>query len=198
MFNHFDGFSSVSGLNGNKRTNVSMNDLLLDDLKKAENKATTGEFAKLETEYEQEQEPGGAANPSNSFDLSVSGKSTIKASRKSLSKSPRNLLSLQVNDTIQQAHKHTKEITKMLFIVTVVFILSFLPHLVLMVMNSIRPQSLKNMSPAGVVLYTIFLRTFVINNMANPIVYFLCLGSFRSMCLERFRTLVGCLKIKDK
>lgn len=89
---------------------------------------------------------------------------------------------------------HTQEITKMLFIVTVIFILSFLPHLILMIMNSVRPRITKELSPSGVIVYNMFLRTFVINNMANPIVYFICLRSFRSRCFDKFRNILKCCK----
>jgi hypothetical protein len=127
--------------------------------------------------------------------ISAVDKVDYKQSQESLHRSHRNLLSVQVNEKYLQAQNaHTKEITKMLFIVTVVFILAFLPHLILMLMNAIYPQSLRELSPAGVVAYTFFLRTFVINNMANPVVYFVCLGTFRSMCAEKFGKICCCLK----
>ncbi|KAL4217755.1 hypothetical protein ACF0H5_022495 [Mactra antiquata] len=83
----------------------------------------------------------------------------------------------------------TKEITKMLCIVTVVFILAFLPHLILMLINATRPDMIKELSPAGVIVYNIFLRTFVINNMANPIIYYVCLSSFRTLCAKKLKWL---------
>ncbi|XP_045181236.2 uncharacterized protein LOC123540349 [Mercenaria mercenaria] len=78
----------------------------------------------------------------------------------------------------------TKQVTFMLFIITVVFILSFIPHLVLMVINSMNPFFVKDMSPTGIAFYNIFLRSFVINNMANPIIYGFCDKKFRSECAE--------------
>lgn len=76
----------------------------------------------------------------------------------------------------------TKQVTLMLFIITVVFVLSFIPHLVLMVTISIKSDFLKEMSPAGVAMYNIFLRSFVINNMANPVIYGFCDTKFRCEC----------------
>lgn len=73
----------------------------------------------------------------------------------------------------------TKQVTFMLFIITVVFILSFIPHLVLMVYNSMVPEFVIGMTPTGVAFYNLFLRTFVINNMANPIIYGFCDKKFR-------------------
>ncbi|KAH3713136.1 alpha-2Db adrenergic receptor-like [Dreissena polymorpha] len=76
----------------------------------------------------------------------------------------------------------TKQVTLMLFIITVVFVVSFVPHLVLMVTISIKSDFLKVMSPAGVAVYNLFLRSFVINNMANPIIYGFCDKKFRAEC----------------
>ncbi|XP_053382939.1 uncharacterized protein LOC128549681 [Mercenaria mercenaria] len=153
-----------------------------------------GEASKDETRSKQESLERGATNTVTAVSVDA-GHSDFKNSQESLHKSQRNLLSAQANDRyIQAQNRHTKEITKMLFIVTVVFILAFLPHLVLMIMNAISPQSLRELSPAGVVAYTFFLRTFVINNMANPIVYFVCLRTFRSMCSDKFSKICRCLK----
>ena len=60
-----------------------------------------------------------------------------------------------------------KQVTFMLFNITIVFVLSFIPHLTLMVMQTVNPEFMDDLSPKSVALYKIFLRTFVINNMAN-------------------------------
>ncbi|XP_045181064.2 rhodopsin, GQ-coupled-like [Mercenaria mercenaria] len=86
----------------------------------------------------------------------------------------------------------TKQVTFMLFIITVVFILSFIPHLVLMVINSMNPFFVKDMSPTGIAIYNVFLRSFVINNMANPIIYGFCDKKFRSECADFGWTILTC------
>lgn len=86
----------------------------------------------------------------------------------------------------------TKQVTFMLFIITVVFILSFIPHLVLMVINSMNPNFVTDMTPPGIAIYNIFLRSFVINNMANPIIYGFCDKKFRSECAEFGLTILTC------
>ena len=90
----------------------------------------------------------------------------------------------------------TRQVTLMLFIITVVFVLSFIPHLGLMVTISFKPDFLSNMSPAGVAIYNLFLRTFVINNMANPIIYGFCDKKFRSECASvlRLRSFCACCR----
>lgn len=86
----------------------------------------------------------------------------------------------------------TKQVTFMLFIITVVFILSFIPHLVLMVINSMNANFVKDMSPAGIAFYAICLRSFVINNMANPVIYGFCDKKFRSECSDFMWAFISC------
>ncbi|XP_052249837.1 uncharacterized protein LOC127857481 [Dreissena polymorpha] len=86
----------------------------------------------------------------------------------------------------------TKQVTFMLFIITVVYVLSYIPHLVLMVTISIKSDFLKEMTPAGVVVYNLFLRSFVINNMANPIIYAFCDRKFRKECASVALNVLTC------
>lgn len=88
----------------------------------------------------------------------------------------------------------TKQVTFMLFIITVVFVLSFIPHLVLMVINAMNPLFVKDMSPVGIAFYHIFLRSFVINNMANPIIYGFCDKKFRTECTDLGLDLIACFR----
>lgn len=61
-----------------------------------------------------------------------------------------------------------------------------------MVINSMNPYFVKDMSPITVAVYNIFLRSFVINNMANPIIYGFCDKKFRSECTQFGLTLFTC------
>ncbi|KAL3890947.1 hypothetical protein ACJMK2_003216 [Sinanodonta woodiana] len=89
-------------------------------------------------------------------------------------------------------NKRTKEITTMLFIITVVFVLSFVPHLVLMVLISIDKKFLDKLNPVEISVFQFFLRTFVINNMANPIIYGFCDPKFRRECQTIFLHIISC------
>ena len=88
----------------------------------------------------------------------------------------------------------TRQVTMMLFIITVVFLLSFLPHLILMIYNSMKPDFMDDPSAVGVVFYNLCLRSFVINNMANPIIYGFCDKKFRSEIVEFAMTVISCGK----
>ncbi|KAL3858417.1 hypothetical protein ACJMK2_013008 [Sinanodonta woodiana] len=62
-------------------------------------------------------------------------------------------------------------ITRVLFIITVVFVCSYVPHLALLTAAFLNKNLLSNLSFAGTVTYQIFRWTFFINNVANPIIY---------------------------
>jgi hypothetical protein len=78
----------------------------------------------------------------------------------------------------------TKRITLMLFMITLVFVLSFIPHLALILLNAFNTSFIQDMTPTEVSVYNVFLRSFVINNMANPIIYGFCDKKFRSECFN--------------
>lgn len=80
--------------------------------------------------------------------------------------------------------KATIRVTVMLFTVSLVFAAAFLPHLALMVVTSRKKDFLNNLSATEVMLYQLFLRIFIINNIANPIIYLFCDKKFRQGCYE--------------
>ncbi|KAH3713133.1 alpha-2Db adrenergic receptor-like [Dreissena polymorpha] len=77
-----------------------------------------------------------------------------------------------------------RELTTMFCWLTVVFVLSFIPHLAIIVFQMFYPTFTQDMSPNGIRAYNIFFRSFVINNMANPVVYFICMRDFRNDCKQ--------------
>lgn len=84
------------------------------------------------------------------------------------------------NETKSKAHGNkTKRTTLMLFIITVVFILSFAPHLALKITVFLNKTFLESRTFAEAFLYHTFVWSFFINNMANPIIYGFCDSRFR-------------------
>ncbi|KAJ8321588.1 hypothetical protein KUTeg_000059, partial [Tegillarca granosa] len=73
----------------------------------------------------------------------------------------------------------SKKITVILAIVTVVFILSYIPHLSLKTKAMLTPQFFLHLSDMELFLYNTFVWTFFISNMSNPIIYGLCVSKFR-------------------
>ena len=83
--------------------------------------------------------------------------------------------------------KTTARVTVMLFTVTMVFVMAFVPHLTLMILTIEMEWFVDSMTVTQIMVYHVFLRIFIINNVANPIVYFIFDVKFRTLCKSFFR-----------
>ncbi|KAK7478650.1 hypothetical protein BaRGS_00030113, partial [Batillaria attramentaria] len=84
--------------------------------------------------------------------------------------------------------KNTKA-TIIAFSVTVVFFLSFVPHLSLITARIIREDFDRTLRGAALVLYNIFLRSYFVNSASNPIIYGVLNTRFRAECWRLLREL---------
>ena len=87
--------------------------------------------------------------------------------------------------TASTAHKNSKttiRVTVMLFSVSLMFALSFIPHLVLMIITAKSKTFLDSLDRTEIMVYQVFLRIFILNNMVNPIIYIFCDSKFRREC----------------
>ncbi|ESO98549.1 hypothetical protein LOTGIDRAFT_239028 [Lottia gigantea] len=86
--------------------------------------------------------------------------------------------------------------TVMLFAITVMYVLSFLPFLIVVtIRTAIGEDFYQQLSPHREILVNIFVRSYLINNCANPIVYGLCNSQFRK---EVKKVFTCCFKKKEK
>lgn len=69
--------------------------------------------------------------------------------------------------------------TMMFSLITVIYFLSYIPHLVLQILAFGVNNFISELSFTGKTLYYTFLWSFFVNNIANPIVYFGFDGDFR-------------------
>ena len=76
----------------------------------------------------------------------------------------------------------TRRTTLMLFLITVVYLLSFLPYLVLNILKVLDEDSLSGRGGAWEVIHNVLLRSYFINSMANPIIYSFCSRTFSAEC----------------
>ena len=82
--------------------------------------------------------------------------------------------------------------TRMLFAISIVFVLSFFPFFCVVIMRAVHGrQFLASLSDTGVVLISIFIRSSFISNAANPIIYGLCNKQFRT---ESKRLIARCYR----
>ncbi|BFZ14611.1 hypothetical protein BsWGS_17650 [Bradybaena similaris] len=89
----------------------------------------------------------------------------------------------------------TRKTTIIAFVVTLVFIISFVPHLCLQVAHLIRKGFDEKLDGAPLALYNIFLRSYFINSVANPIIYGLMNEKFRAE-VKLLATRLSCCKRK--
>ncbi|KAK3583183.1 hypothetical protein CHS0354_025702 [Potamilus streckersoni] len=75
----------------------------------------------------------------------------------------------------------------LMFVITLTFILSYLPHLLLMLIRSLDDTFVDNMSSSEKVAYKFFLRSYFLNCALNPFVYGACDSRFRSSCKDLFK-----------
>lgn len=77
--------------------------------------------------------------------------------------------------------------TLMLFAITAVFVMSFLPFLIIMtVRQHIGLNFYPSLTPWEQVLVNLFSRSYLVNNCANPIVYGMCNSQFRNQVKKLF------------
>lgn len=81
----------------------------------------------------------------------------------------------------------TKRTTIMLFWITLVFFISYIPYLLLRIAYYTNPNWYPNMTFAGKVTYNTLLWCVYINNMANSIIYGFCDQRFRQKVIYGYR-----------
>ncbi|XP_045182097.2 orexin receptor type 2-like [Mercenaria mercenaria] len=69
--------------------------------------------------------------------------------------------------------------TTILFIVTLIFVLSFVPYLAIVTMRYIKKDLTKSMTPVQLTVYNLTLRSYLLNSAVNPIVYCFLNRQFR-------------------
>ncbi|XP_071079346.1 orexin/Hypocretin receptor type 1-like [Haliotis cracherodii] len=69
--------------------------------------------------------------------------------------------------------------TVVMFLITVVFIFSFLPYLIIATLKYVNRQALRQAGDMKSVVYQFFLKFHYVNSACNPIVYSFCGRQFR-------------------
>ncbi|KAK3101933.1 hypothetical protein FSP39_007464 [Pinctada imbricata] len=84
-----------------------------------------------------------------------------------------------------------KRVTKILFTVTLLFILSFLPYVVILIVYSFDPMYEERMTSSEQVVYLIALRLYNINSAANSILYILFDRKFRKELRQMYSNVIS-------
>ena len=88
--------------------------------------------------------------------------------------------------------KQTRKITLMMMTITVVFIISYLPFIIISLADSLDAEYWTGMSEEMAVFVDFMLRFYLINNMANAIIYSFWDIRFRRECIVIIRKLFCC------
>ncbi|KAH9514222.1 hypothetical protein Btru_028424 [Bulinus truncatus] len=92
----------------------------------------------------------------------------------------------------------TSRISIMMLLVTLGFVLSYLPHLFLQIYSAVFRDEVANwLCPRSTpfIFYHLFFRSFFINNSINPIIYSFYNKTFRSHCLRFIRAPKSLMKV---
>jgi ribosomal protein L32 len=76
--------------------------------------------------------------------------------------------------------------TLMLFLITLVFVISFLPFYVIIIVRQSDITFVKRLSKGGLMVYHVFLRSYLLSSVVNPFIYSFCNAQFRDICKETF------------
>ncbi|BFZ05799.1 hypothetical protein BsWGS_08838 [Bradybaena similaris] len=86
---------------------------------------------------------------------------------------------VKVKETEYSGSRRT---TLMLLVITLVYVLSFLPHLVLMALKAVNEDILKGLGTTWELAQNLLIRSYFINSMANPIIYSFFSRNFFRRC----------------
>ena len=77
--------------------------------------------------------------------------------------------------------------TLMLFLITLAYIISFLPYYTLAIIRQSNEELFTQLSDTAYMAYHVFLRSYQLSSAINPIIYCFCNAQFRSFALDMFR-----------
>ncbi|XP_045182210.2 cholecystokinin receptor type A-like [Mercenaria mercenaria] len=90
--------------------------------------------------------------------------------------------------------KNTMKITLMMMTITIVFVISYLPFIVISIIDSIDETLWFDMPVAESLLLDLMLRLYLINNVANPVIYSFWDKRFRKEIKRLLRKVACCFK----
>ena len=82
----------------------------------------------------------------------------------------------------------------LMFMISLAFVLSYFPHLLLLILREIKKDFVDDMTENNKAIYKFFLRSYFLNSAINPIIYGVCDTRFRTACKEIF----SCCNTKEK
>ncbi|XP_052764411.1 alpha-2A adrenergic receptor-like [Mya arenaria] len=95
------------------------------------------------------------------------------------------------NDVLKKRTIKVTRTTVVLFAVTVAYVISYLPFLILMVLRSVKKDFEDSLSPTQEVVFKFCVKSYFINNAINPVIYSYLNLNFRKDAKNMIRRIVG-------
>ena len=89
------------------------------------------------------------------------------------------------------------KITLMLFLVTLLFMLSFIPYCVIVIIRYVQSDYYTSLSETGKAVYQFILRSYLLSMSLNPVIYSFMSEKFREECRNSFRKILRVVKAQN-
>lgn len=96
--------------------------------------------------------------------------------------------------TAAERRMRAQRTTFMLSMVTLLFVLSFIPYCVLVIIRYVRPNFYFTLSDSSKSVYQVFFRSYLLSSAVNPIIYSFVNSRFRKECKKALQALFICKK----
>ncbi|XP_063418013.1 cholecystokinin receptor type A-like [Mytilus trossulus] len=93
---------------------------------------------------------------------------------------------------VTKKEKRILRITGMLFVITLIFIISFLPYLCIEIVNGLNDEFWDEKSISEIIFFNLLMRTYFINSMINPIIYWFLDHKFKEEVIRLFNDMKSC------
>lgn len=81
--------------------------------------------------------------------------------------------------------------TLMLFLITIAYVVSFLPFYIIVIIRQSNIGFVSRMSKGGLMAYHVFLRSYLLSSAVNPFIYSFCNAQFREYCKDAFTSVLS-------
>lgn len=113
-------------------------------------------------------------------------KITKQASAQSIKREAFRQRSLSIA-SIESRRAQMYKTTLMLFMVTILFMGSFIPYCTISIIRAINKNYYTDLSTSGKAVYNLFLRTYMLSSSLNPVIYCFLSVQFRNECKALFK-----------
>ncbi|OWF38830.1 uncharacterized protein LOC110465762 [Mizuhopecten yessoensis] len=90
--------------------------------------------------------------------------------------------------SIESRRAQMYKTTLMLFLVTLLFMVSFIPYCVIVIIRYIQPNYYETLTKGGKACFQIFLRTYLLSSALNPVIYSFLSEQFRNETIKIFKS----------